>query len=197
MSVRREGKSCASYVRTCVAWTFRWSLLSTALTITRGDVTFIWATKFVGGQDAVEEFLACTVYPLAAGVGFDRAAFGVTPVSKVKMPLPKFVAAHRDNEDDVQFLARIELYIKGIMGSYTSLEHDACIMNLHNGGRLNRMFELAGMAYGPRPVPGFDAFIEASKKRKVDAVGKAPTKRMSVQEEKGGICKSCCTMRKD
>jgi hypothetical protein len=33
-----------------------------------GDVAFVSATKFIGGQDAMEEFLACGVYPLATGV---------------------------------------------------------------------------------------------------------------------------------
>jgi hypothetical protein len=32
--------------------------------------------------------------------------------------------------------------------------------------------------YGPRPLPGTDAFIEASKKRKMDAAGKMHVKRM-------------------
>jgi hypothetical protein len=66
-----------------------------------GDISFIWATKFVGGRDAIEEFLACDVYPLAAGVSFHRVAVGVTSVSKLKIPLPKYVAARKDNEDDV------------------------------------------------------------------------------------------------
>jgi hypothetical protein len=59
-----------------------------------GDIAFIQATKFVGGRDTMEEFLACGVYSLAANVGFDRVAVGVTPILKLKMPLPKFVASH-------------------------------------------------------------------------------------------------------
>jgi hypothetical protein len=66
-----------------------------------GDVAFVRATKFIGGWDDVEEFLACGVYPLTANVSFDRVAVGVTPVSKFKMPLPKFVATRKDDEDDV------------------------------------------------------------------------------------------------
>jgi hypothetical protein len=97
----------------------------------------------------MEEFLACSMYPLAANVGFDRVAISVTPISKLKMPLPKFVAAHKDDEDDVKFLARIELDAEGIMGSYTSPEHDACITGLRNGGHLYHMFELAWVAYRP------------------------------------------------
>jgi hypothetical protein len=77
------------------------------------------------------------------------------------VPLPKFVVVHKDDEDDVQFLARVELEAEGIVGSYTYPEHDACIANLHNEGRLNQVFELAEVAYGPRPEPGTEEFIEA------------------------------------
>jgi poly(3-hydroxybutyrate) depolymerase len=100
----------------------------------------------------------------------------VAPVSKLKMPLHKFVSAHKDYEDDVNFLARIDLDVEGIVGSYTCPEHEVCIAGLPNGGRLNHMFELTGVAYRPHPVPGSDAFTEALKKRKVDATGKAPVK---------------------
>jgi hypothetical protein len=116
------------------------------------DVAFIHATKFIGGRDAVEEFVACGVYPLAAGAGFDRVVTCTTLVSKWKVLLPKFIAAHKD---DVQFLARVELEAEGIAGSYTKPEHDACLAHMHNGGRLNRVFELAGVTYGPRPMLGF------------------------------------------
>jgi hypothetical protein len=68
-----------------------------------GGVAFILATKFIGGCDAMEEFLACSVYPLAANAGFNKVAVGLTPVSKLKMSLPKFVAARKDDENDVKF----------------------------------------------------------------------------------------------
>jgi hypothetical protein len=43
------------------------------------------------------------------------------------MPLPKFVAARRDGEDDAEFLARVELEAKVVVGSYTHPEHNAFI----------------------------------------------------------------------
>jgi hypothetical protein len=49
----------------------------------------------------MKEFLACGMHPLAASVGFDKVATLVTLVSKLKVPLPKFVAVHKDDEDDV------------------------------------------------------------------------------------------------
>jgi hypothetical protein len=95
----------------------------------------------------VEEFVACGVYPLAAGVSFDQVLVGVAPVSKLKMPIAKFVAARKDNNDDINFLAWVELDAKEIVGSYTCLEHDACIAGVHNSANLNRVLELAGVAY--------------------------------------------------
>jgi hypothetical protein len=50
----------------------------------------------------VEEFIACSMYPLAARFSFDRVAMRTTPVSKLKVPLPKFIAIRKDdNKDDV------------------------------------------------------------------------------------------------
>jgi hypothetical protein len=120
-----------------------------------GDVAFVKATKFIRGQDAMEEYLACGMYPLSASVSFERVADGVTPASRLKLLLLKFEAIRKD---DVQFLARVELDAEGVVGSYTRPEHDVCMTGLCNRSRLNRVFELVGVAYGSRPVPGTDAF---------------------------------------
>jgi hypothetical protein len=103
---------------------------------------------------------------------------------KLKVPLPNFAASQKDDEDDVKFLARVELDAKLIVGSYTRPKHDACIVGLHNGGRLNRVLELTGVAYGPHSVPGSDALNEASKKRKADFDGKVLAKRLKVPKKK-------------
>jgi hypothetical protein len=91
------------------------------------DAAFVWASKFIGDQDAMEEFVACSVWSLGAGVNVDQVSVGVTPVSKLKVPLPNFVASHKDGEDDVKFLVRVESDAKVIVGSYTRPEHDACV----------------------------------------------------------------------
>jgi hypothetical protein len=127
------------------------------------DAAFVWASKFIRGRDAVEEFVPCSVRPLGASVSFDQVLIGVTPVLKLKVPVPDFVASHKDDEDDVKFLARVELDAKVIAGSCTHSEHDSCITGLHNEGHLNRVLGLTGVAYGPHSVPDFDAFTEASK----------------------------------
>jgi hypothetical protein len=126
----------------------------------------------------MEEFIACGMYPLATGAGFDRVATCMTPVAKLKVPLPKFAAVRKDdNEDDVQFLVRVELEAEGIIGRYTKAKHDACLAHVRNGGRMNHVFELAGVAYGSRVMPGTDEFTEVVRKRKLDATGKNLSKR--------------------
>jgi hypothetical protein len=141
-----------------------------------GDTAFVDPTKFIGRQDAVEEFVACGMQPLSIGVGFDKIGTFTTPVSQLRVPLPRFVAVHKDDEDHVKFLARVELEAEGVVGSYTHPEHDACITNLRNRGRLNWVFELAGVTYGPRPESGTAEFTEASKKMKIDVAEKNPGK---------------------
>jgi hypothetical protein len=49
--------------------------------------------------------------------------------------------------------------------------HDVCVASLRNGGHLNRVFELVGVAYKSRLVPGIDAVTKASKKRKMESTG--------------------------
>jgi hypothetical protein len=83
---------------------------------------------------------------LAADFSFDRVTNGVTPVSRLKLSLLKFVAVRKDDKDDVQFLARVELDAEGVVGSYTRPEHGICVAGLLNEGCLNHLFELAGVA---------------------------------------------------
>jgi hypothetical protein len=148
------------------------------------DAAFVWASKYIGGRDAVEEFVACSVWLLGAGVNFDQVSVGVTLVLKLKVPLPNFVASHKDDEDGIKFLARVVSEAKVVVGSYTRLEHDACIAGLHNKGQLNRVLEHAGVPYGPRLVPGSDASTETSKKRKTEYVGKVVAKRPKAPEKR-------------
>jgi hypothetical protein len=138
---------------------------------------FIWASKHIGGRDVMEEFIACNVWPLVVGISFEQVKVDVTPVSKLKVLLPRFVVAH---EDDAKFLARVEKEPRVLVGSYTCPEHEACA-TLPNNNRLNRILELTGVAYGPRPVP---VSVEVLKKRKADSIGKTVPKRPKALEKK-------------
>jgi hypothetical protein len=129
------------------------------------DVAFICATGFISGQDAVEEYLACRMFPLSAS----QKLQGEMPILKVTLPLPEFPLAKLLGMSNDHFLVMVELGAENVLGSYIRTEHDACGLALLNGGRLNRVFEQAGVAYCPRPEPGTDVSREASKKRKEDA----------------------------
>jgi hypothetical protein len=54
------------------------------------DTTFVRATVIIEGRDAVEEYTACKIFPLAASFGFGSVPLGTTPVSRVETPLPLF-----------------------------------------------------------------------------------------------------------
>jgi hypothetical protein len=50
-------------------------------------------------------------------------------------------------------LARAEQEARNIVGGYTHAEHKAYIASLPNNDRCNLMLKVAGVGYGPRPVP--------------------------------------------
>jgi hypothetical protein len=54
----------------------------------------------IRGRDVVE-YLACGMYPLSTGIYFQGVTDGVTPVSRVKLLLPRFLTIRSDDEDDV------------------------------------------------------------------------------------------------
>jgi hypothetical protein len=128
--------------------------------------------------------LACVMYPLSISISFEGITNNVTRVSRVKLPLSKFHTIRSDEEDDVQFLAMVELEAESVVGGYSRPEHDACVASLPNGGLLNRVFKLAGVAYGPRPEPSTEAHAEGLKKRKIDAYSKPSNKRAKVPVKK-------------
>jgi hypothetical protein len=144
------------------------------------DNAFFWGSKHIRGRDVVEEFIACNVWLLAVSISFEQVKVGVTPVSKLKVPLPRFAVAREDDEDDAKFLARVEKEARVLVGSYTRPEHEACSV-LSKNGRLNRVLELAGVAYGPRSTP---VSVEVLKKRKVDSIEKTIPKRPKALEKK-------------
>jgi hypothetical protein len=126
--------------------------------------------------------VSCGVWLLAADVSFKHVKVGLTPISKLKVPLPRFPLSHKDEEDGTSFLARVEQEARTIVGSYTRVEHEACNAGLENNGHLNHVLELTEVAYGPRPTP---VSVEVLKKRKSEASGKVSAKCPKVSEKKG------------
>jgi hypothetical protein len=77
------------------------------------DATFVQATSTIECCGAVEEYVGCKKYPLAAGFCFKNAPLRMTPVSKVETPLLLFtvgtiVADHAD-----RVLAKIIWRLRG------------------------------------------------------------------------------------
>jgi hypothetical protein len=92
-----------------------------------GGTVFIKAASAIEGRDTLEEYLACGMHPLSACISFEGITDSVTPVSVLKLPLPKFSAVYSDDEDNIQFLVRVELEAKSVVGSYSCPEHNACV----------------------------------------------------------------------
>jgi hypothetical protein len=145
------------------------------------DDDFVWTSRNIRGRDAVEEFVSCDIWLLAGNVSFEHVKVGLTPVSKLKVPLPRFSLFREDGEDEACLLVRVEQEARNIVGSYTRAEHEACVSGLCNNGHLNRVLELAGVANGPRPAP---TSAEVLKKRKAEASGKVLAKHPKAHEKK-------------
>jgi hypothetical protein len=80
------------------------------------DVAFIRVTTTIGGRDAVEEHLACKMYPLAAGFSFRKVPVGMTPVSKVETPLPLFTVGTIATEHASHVLPELEAEAERVWG---------------------------------------------------------------------------------
>jgi hypothetical protein len=131
------------------------------------DATFIWATTTIGGRDAVKEFVACKMYLLVAGFGFESVPLGMTPVLKVETPLPLFTVGNVAVEYAARVLAEVAMEAEKVLGSFWPKQYDAlCMLNIPNAGHLNRVLEQMGVPYAPRPLLGSDASQGAIKKQK-------------------------------
>jgi hypothetical protein len=83
---------------------------------------------------------------LAGDVSFKHVKVGLTPVSKLKVPLPRFPLSHEDEEDDACLLARVEQEARNIVGSYTCAEHEDCICDLPNNSHSKHVLKLVRVA---------------------------------------------------
>jgi hypothetical protein len=111
---------------------------------------FIRATATIRLHDAIEEFVACKMYLLAAGFGFESVPPGMTPVSRVETPLPLFAMGNVAAEHAAHVLAEIETEAETVLGSFRPKEYDAlCMENIPNGGHLNWVLEQMGVTYAP------------------------------------------------
>jgi hypothetical protein len=126
-----QGGECARFTHTLV----RTRLLDRPLPIDcpdddSGDTAFVKPVSSIRGRDTVEEYLACGMHLLSTSVSFRGITDGVTLVSRIILPLPKFRAVHKDDEDDIQFSVRVELEAESIVGGHSRPEHDACMTSV-------------------------------------------------------------------
>jgi hypothetical protein len=143
------------------------------------DAAFIRATATIGGRDAVKEYIACRMYPLAACFSFESVPLGMTLVSKVDTPLPVFAVGNAAVEHADRLLAEIETEAEKMLGSFRPKEYDALFMvNILSGGCLNRVIEQMGVPYATRPLPGSKASQVAIKKWKAEVSKKPSAKRV-------------------
>jgi hypothetical protein len=142
------------------------------------DATFVRATATIGGCDAVEEYVACKIYSLAASFGFESVPLGTTPVSKVETPLLLFAVGTIATELVDHFLAEVEIETERVLWSFEPREYNALrVVNISNDGRLNCVLEQMGVSYFPRPQPGSTASQSANKKWKAEVANKSTAKK--------------------
>jgi hypothetical protein len=122
-------------------------------------VVFAEATAIIGGRDAIEEFLACGIWPLSENCEF-KVVRWESPISKVVVPMPKVTPMIGKKESEAAFEVWIVQAANQQLGNYCMTEDNSCTGLLH--GWLNHVFELAGVPYQPRPEP----LAHATKKRK-------------------------------
>jgi hypothetical protein len=141
------------------------------------DVAFVQATATIGGQDAIEEFVASIMFPLASSFSFRDVTAGTTPVLKVQTLLLLFPIELVYVGDADRVLAEVETEAERFLGSFKPREHDALKMaKLPNGGCLNHVLEQMGVAYAPHPLPGSNVSQVARDKRKAEVTKKQATK---------------------
>jgi hypothetical protein len=104
------------------------------------DDAFVRGTTTIGGRDAVNEYVACRMYPLAAGFSFKSVPVGTTIMSKVD-----FLTVVRCGDYCCgarrSFLAKVEMNARRVLGSFEPREYNALAMaNILNIGHLNRVF---------------------------------------------------------
>jgi hypothetical protein len=136
--------------------------------------------------------------PLCAGLVLGEIAKAETPLSKVMVPLPKFAAAKPPDEDGANFVTRIVARGDKLVGRYGWNKHQAYLAQLPTG-RLNHVFEVAGIEYPARPVPEAPGSAKSLQTRKLEVVEKpgageletAPKKKKEIILKKKK-CESRC-----
>jgi hypothetical protein len=149
------------------------------------NVAFVQATTTIGGRDAVEEFVACKMFPRDFGFSFRNVPISMMPVLGVRTPLPLFPVKPVSLEDISHVLAEVETDAERFLGSFGSREYDVVMAaKLPNGGHLNHVFEKMGVTYAPRPLPGSEASQAARDEQKAEVSRKPIAKKAKIDADR-------------
>jgi hypothetical protein len=160
------------------------------------DMAFVKATCTIGGRDAVEEYMACGLFPLSMSLDLGEIAVEETPVSKLPI-------ARLPEESNDGFQGRVEVAMVNVVWKYSHGEHRHCRTEVMLTGCLNRPGYHTGHL-----EPGSEASKEAALKHKSDAaVGPAgkhvkafdcktvPSKMLAVAKGIGAASSKAASMK--
>jgi hypothetical protein len=94
-------------------------------------VAFAEAASIIGRRNAVEEFLACDIWPLSENCKFEVER-KETPLSKVMVPMLKVTPTIGKQKLEEAFEGRIVCVANLLVGNYYITAHNACT-GLHHG----------------------------------------------------------------
>jgi hypothetical protein len=99
------------------------------------NAAFVRVTATIRGRDAIEEYVACMMYLLAATFGFENVALVTTPVLKVEAALLLFAVENVAGEHANRVWVEIETEAERVLGSFGLKEYDTLrAANIPNGG---------------------------------------------------------------
>jgi chorismate mutase len=107
-------------------------------------------------------------------------------MSKVLIPLPKFVIVKPDNEGGEEFVMKVAARANMLVGRYGWNEHQTCLAQILTA-RLNCVFEVGGIKYqaqsGARCPCQCQSFEEEEKREAIDKTEAASRRQISVKKE--------------
>jgi hypothetical protein len=148
-------KACMLSTRGWASWitalSLRWSVRITTLTMlpSFGRLLLSWV-KMLSKNMFHARFIRWL--PVSAS---RVCLLGRPPSRRWRPPLPLFAVGIIIAEHTDHFLAEVETEAKRVLRSFRPREYDTLVVvNILNGGRLNRVFEQMGVRYFARPQPG-------------------------------------------
>jgi hypothetical protein len=100
-------------------------------------VAFTKATSIIGGHDAIEEFLVCSIWLLSEKCEFEVET-KETPLSMVMVPMLKVTLTISSYKSEAAFKTRIINTANLLFGNYNVTKHNAYTGLRH--GRFNHVF---------------------------------------------------------